>query len=364
MKSRGGPGKKGLGSEPAAAARAASLRYSSDEHPGIRRRGMAGRFSYLSAKGRKLRDPATLARIRALVIPPAWTGVWISPDPDGHLQATGRDARGRKQYRYHRRWRGVRDETKYERMLLFGQALPRLRRRVRADLALDGLPREKVLGIVVRLLETTLIRVGNDEYARTNKSFGLTTLQDRHVKISGSRITFRFRGKAGKSHDIEICDRRMARLVRRVRDLPGQDLFQFENGDGRPQAISSGDVNDYLRDACDDEFTAKDFRTWAGTLIAARGLAAEHPDTVTGARAAALEAARRVAESLGNTVAVCRKSYIHPSILAAYEDEVLRASWSRGAERRAAAGLNREESALLRFLRGSAVRQVRRRRAA
>ena len=258
--------------EAKSAARAAQLRYVSAAADGIRRRRMGKGFSYVADDGRTVRDRATLERIRSLAIPPAWTDVWICVQPEGHLQATGRDARGRKQYRYHPRWRAVRDETKYERMVVFGETLPRIRERVAKDLAEQGLSRTRVLAMVVRLLETTFIRVGNEEYARTNGSFGLTTLKDRHVQVDGSRIRFRFRGKSGKSHAITLTDVRMARLVRRCRDLPGQDLFQYLDANNDPQPVSSSDVNDYLREISGQDFTAKDFRTWAGTLLASRKL--------------------------------------------------------------------------------------------
>jgi DNA topoisomerase-1 len=337
--------------DPAEAARAASLRYVSDGTPGISRRRSGTGFSYRSPDGATVRDKATLRRIRSLVIPPAWKDVWISTDADGHLQATGRDQRGRKQYRYHPRWHDVRGETKYGRMMLFGHALPCLRQRLEDDLRRPGLPRDKVLAIVVRLLETTLIRVGNEEYARTNKSFGLTTLQDRHVEIDGSSIHFRFRGKGGKDHEISLRDPRLAKLVKRCRDLPGQDLFQYLGDDGERRAISSGDVNEYLRSICGSDFTAKDFRTWAGTLIAARGLAAEAYATDAAAKSAAVDAAKVVAKSLGNTVAVCRKSYIHPSVLDAYQDRALLELWNRHRTRgKAETGLSDEENALLRYL--------------
>jgi DNA topoisomerase-1 len=337
--------------DPVEAAKAASLRYVSDGAPGITRRRSGTGFTYRAPDGSTVRERETLRRIRSLVIPPAWTDVWITTEPDGHLQATGRDQRGRKQYRYHPRWHEVRGETKYGRMILFGHALPCLRRRIEDDLRRPGLPRDKVLAIVVRLLETTLIRVGNEEYARTNKSFGLTTLQDRHVAIEGSQIHFRFRGKGGKDHEISVRDPRLAKLVKRCRDLPGQDLFQYVDDDGESRAISSGDVNEYLRTVCGSDFTAKDFRTWAGTLIAARGLAAEAYATDTEAKAAAVRAAKTVAQNLGNTVAVCRKSYIHPSVLDAYQDRALFDLWNRHRGKgKAETGLSDEENALLRYL--------------
>ncbi len=337
--------------DPVEAAKAASLRYVNDEGPGIRRRKSGRGFAYTTLGGGPVREKETLARIRSLVIPPAWTDVWITTHADGHLQATGRDQRGRKQYRYHPRWHDVRGETKYGRMLLFGHALPCLRAQVETDLRRQGLPRDKVLAIVVRLLETTLIRVGNEEYARANKSFGLTTLQDRHVEIEGPHMSFRFRGKGGKDHEITLRDPRLAKLVKRCRDLPGQDLFQYVDDDGEAKAISSGDVNDYLRTICDQDFTAKDFRTWAGTLIAARGIAAEAYATETEAKTAAIEAARAVAKNLGNTVAVCRTSYIHPSVLDAYQDQALHDLWNRQRQKAPPeAGLRDEECALLRYL--------------
>lgn len=334
--------------EPEAAARAAQLRYVSDMAPGIRRRKAGSGFSYVRPDGRRVADAATLGRIRALVIPPAWKDVWICPDSSGHVQATGRDARGRKQYRYHSRWREVRDETKYGRMVAFARALPRIRRRVARDLRRPGLARGRVLATVVRLLETTLIRVGNEEYARANRSFGLTTLKNHHVAVQGGRIQFRFRGKGGKQHDIAVSDRRLARLVRRIRDLPGQEVFQYVDDAGKVQSITSEDVNDYLREAAGDDFTAKDFRTWFGTLQAARGL----KDGASPAEARAIrEVIDGVAELLGNTVAVSRKCYIHPLVLDAWRNRALRARWCRVARSRAAvAGLSAEEGALLRFL--------------
>jgi DNA topoisomerase-1 len=349
-----------LQTDPEKAAKDASLHHVSDQRPGIRRRRAGKGFAYVSPNGQSVRDRETIRRIRSLVIPPAWKDVWISPLDDGHIQATGRDARGRKQYRYHPRWHAVRGENKYERMVAFGHALPCLRQRVEKDLARRGLPRDKVLATVVRLLEMTLIRVGNEEYKRANKSFGLTTLQDRHVEIKGSEIRFRFRGKGGKEHEISVQDQYLARLVRRMRDLPGQDLFQYEGEDGRPQSITSGDVNDYLRSVCEQDFTAKDFRTWAGTLIAARGIAAERYASDKRAKQAAVDAAKAVARKLGNTVAVCRASYIHPSVLNAYQDQALFDLWQRHrAAATAVKGLNEEESALLRYLEACAARAER-----
>ena len=304
---------------PLEAAREAGLHYTSDTRPGIRRRRAGKGFSYVDTDGRAIRDRTSLQRIRRLAIPPAWTDVWISPDPLGHIQATGRDARGRKQYRYHERWREVRDEDKYGRMLDFAKALPRIRARTSADLAMPGLPREKVLAAVVRLLEKTLIRVGNEEYARENSSFGLTTLRNRHVKVSGSRIGFRFRGKSGIEHEVKIVDRRLARVIDRCSDLPGQELFQFIGDDGEPRPVDSADVNAYLREISGDDFTAKDFRTWAGTVLAARALRElEAVDNEAQAKKNVVRAIETVAKRLGNTRAICRKCYVHPAIIDAY----------------------------------------------
>jgi DNA topoisomerase-1 len=303
-----------------AAARAAGLRYSTDVGPGITRRRRGRGFSYHDPDGRTIRDRDVIARIRALAIPPAWTEVWICPWATGHLQATGRDARGRKQHRYHPDWQAHRHGAKFERMVAFAAALPTIRERTDADLARPGLPREKVLAAVVRLLELTLIRVGNDEYTRLNQSFGLTTLRDRHARIEGSAVRFRFRGKGGKVHDVGLRDRRLASVIRRCQDLPGQELFQYhENGDVFD--VASEDVNDYLRAISGGDFTAKDFRTWAGTVLAYRALRALQPaDDERGARRNVVEAIRTTAGQLGNTAAVCRRSYVHPAVLEAYLD--------------------------------------------
>jgi len=341
--------------EPEESAKAAALRYVSDDHPGIRRKRAGTGWSYAGLDGRPIRDRITLGRIRALAIPPAWTDVWICADSHGHLQATGRDARGRKQYRYHKRWHAVRDETKYERMILFGSTLPRIRGRVDKDLSLPGLPRDKLLATIVALLEASLIRVGNDEYARTNRSFGLTTLQNRHVDIKGAHIHFNFRGKGGKQHTIKVNNRRLARLVKRCRELPGQDLFQYEDEAGEPQPISSADVNEYLQHIADQEFTAKDFRTWAGTLLAATRLTESGcTESTAEVKSVIARAVEQVARQLGNTPAICRKCYIHPSVLEAYQEPKLFALWEK-----ALAGatdedeLSREERALLQFLEAS-----------
>ncbi len=339
------------------AAKAAQLRYVSDTRPGIRRRIAGTGFSYIDAQERLIEDETTLARIRSLAIPPAWTDVWICNLSYGHLQASGRDARGRKQYKYHPRWRKARDETKYGRMAAFGAALPRIRERVEEHLKMPGLAREKVLAIVVRLLETTFIRVGNEEYARTNKSFGLTTLKGRHVKIDGAKIRFRFRGKSGKDHEITLANRRIARLVKRCRDVPGQDLFQYLDEHGEPQPIDSGDVNAYLREIAEEDFTAKDFRTWAGTLLAAHSLdECEAFESITAGKAACVRAVAEVAGKLGNTPAICRKCYIHPLILEAFSDEKRFVLWKKHSSAETGEpGLSPQERALLRFLAASGV---------
>jgi len=306
-------------SEPTVAAKAAGLRYVSDDKPGIRREKQGDGFIYLDKDGAVVDDEATLARIKALVIPPAWTEVWICPSANGHLQATGRDAKQRKQYRYHAKWRSVRDEVKYERMLNFGQALPQIRRTVDAALKLPGLPREKVLATIVRLLEVTMMRIGNEEYARTNKSFGLTTLRARHVKVDGKEIDFNFRGKSGVFHTIHLEDRRLAKIIAKTRELPGQDLFQYVDEDGERHAIDSGDVNDYLRTITGEDYTAKDFRTWSGTVLAALALHEfEKFDSEAQAKKNIVRAIESVAERLGNTPTICRKCYVHPAVIDAY----------------------------------------------
>ncbi len=309
---------------------------------------------YLGADGRVVRDPETLRRIKALAIPPAWTEVWICPSSMGHIQATGRDARRRKQYRYHARWRQQRDEAKYGRTIAFGKALPRIRARCKADVALPGLPRAKVLATVVRLLETTFIRVGNDEYARQNNSFGLTTLRDCHVDIAGSEIRFRFRGKSGKQHDVAINDPQLAKIVKRCRDIPGQELFQFVDDDGKRQTIDSADVNDYIREIAGQEFTAKDFRTWAGTVLAAMALQEfRKVDSHAQAKKNIVKAIERVAQRLGNTVTICRRCYVHPAVLDSYMDgEMVKTARKRveGQMRRSLHRLPPEEAAVLALL--------------
>jgi DNA topoisomerase-1 len=305
-------------------ARAAGLRYVSDDQPGFRRVRHGRGFSYLDIEGRCIREARELARIRGLAIPPAWTDIWICPLVNGHLQVTARDARGRKQYRYHPRWREVRDTTKYERMVAFGAALPSIRQRVATALSQPGLPREKVLAAIVRLLETTLIRVGNEAYARANGSFGLTTLRNQHVEITPSTLRFRFRGKSGKEHRVKVSDRRLARVIQRCQDLPGQTLFEYIEDDGQPRVIDSGDVNGYLREITGQEFTAKDFRTWGGTMLAASALGQADPsDSANQSNRQVIQTIDLVAGQLGNTRAVCRQSYIHPAIIAAYLDGAL-----------------------------------------
>ena len=307
--------------DPRDAARQAGLRYASDGETGIRRRRRGPGFSYEDAAGRAVRDPETLARIRALAIPPAWTEVWICRWPNGHIQATGRDARGRKQHRYHARWRQARDESKFGRMIEFAGALAAIRERTDADLARPGLPREKVLAAVVRLLELTLIRVGNEEYARLNRSFGLTTLRNRHARIDGTQVRFRFRGKGGLQHEVGIRDRRLARVVKSCQELPGQELFQYVEDDGVVRDVASDDVNEYVRETSGGDFTAKDFRTWAATVLAYRALRALEPAaSATDAKRNVVAAMRETAGRLGNTPAVARQSYVHPAVVEAYLD--------------------------------------------
>ena len=339
--------------DPQHAAQSAGLRYVSDASPGISRRRAGKGFSYAGPDGRPVRDPATVARIRALAIPPAYSDVWICPDPNGHIQATGRDARGRKQYRYHPRWRAVRDETKFGRMLAFSEVLPEIRRRADQDLRRAGLPREKVLAAVVRLLECTGIRVGNDEYARTNESFGLTTLRDEHVEVDGSTMSFAFRGKSGKDHTVELSDRRLARIVSRCQALPGEELFQYVDGAGEQQTLGSGDVNEYLKSITGQEFTAKDFRTWNGTILAVAALRELGPAaSEREARAAIIKAIDRVAQQLNNTRAVCRKYYVHPAVFETYAAGTMLEALANGETSAATEhALSAEEEAIVRLLR-------------
>ena len=305
--------------DPIDSARAAGLRYVYDTRPGITRHRTRTGFRYRSPDNKPLRDKDTLARIKSLVIPPAWVDVWICPLPNGHLQATGRDAKGRKQSRYHPDWRKARDQSKYEHMLAFGATLPTIREQVDKHLTLPGLPREKVLATLVRLLETTFIRIGNEAYARENNSFGLTTLRRRHVDINGSRLTFKFKGKSGVEHTINLTDRRLARIVKTCRDIPGYELFEYLDDEGNAHSVDSTSVNDYLREISTENFTAKDFRTWAGTVLAAMTLRDFEPcDTESQLKKNLVEAVKSVSQRLGNTPSVCRKCYIHPAVLEAY----------------------------------------------
>jgi DNA topoisomerase-1 len=341
--------------DPVQAARKAGLRYVSDTMPGIRRTPRGSSWEYRLPDGSPLRDAEEIQRIHHLAIPPAWTDVWISPIPNGHLQATGRDARGRKQYRYHDQWRAVRDQAKYERMIEFGKALPRVRHQVAVDLRKPGLPREKVLATVVRLLDTTAIRVGNEEYARENNSYGLTTLRRDHACVEGSTILFHFRGKAGKEHAVEVHDKRLARIVQQVQELPGHELFSYIDDDGELRGVSSEHVNEYLHEIAGDEFTAKDFRTWVGTVLAACFLR-ELGGPVTSEREGrrhVKEAIERVARQLGNTPAIARKCYVHPDVIDAYMDGTLlrlRLHVPTPGRANRTEGLREEERAVLRLL--------------
>jgi DNA topoisomerase-1 len=337
------------------------LRYVQDDRPGIRRIRAGRGFRYVGAAGRPIRDARTLRRIQRLAIPPAYTDVWICPDPRGHVQATGRDSRGRKQYRYHARWREVRDELKFDRMLAFARALPRIRRRVRRDLARHGLPRAKVVAAIVQLLADTCIRVGNEEYARANRSYGLTTLRDSHVRVRGDDVRFEFRGKRGKLHRCRLRDRAMARVVARCQSLPGAELFQYVDGRGRRHSVGSADVNAYVRRASSDQFSAKDFRTWSGTMIAARALAsAKAARSPSERRRAVLAALDEVAETLNNTRAVCRKYYVHPRLLEAFEDRGLPASFGSAGRWSKQGDLTALERAVVAFLFRPAARTKRR----
>jgi len=304
------------------AAEEAGLRYVSDDRPGYTRKAKGDDFDWLDADGEPIRDEQRLLRIKRLAIPPAWTEVWVSPLANGHIQATGRDARGRKQYVYHDRWREVRDENKYDRIISFGKTLPKIRRRIARDLKLAGLPRNKVLATVVQLLERTFIRIGNEEYARENKSFGLTTMKDRHVEVKGAKLRFRFRGKSGREHEVDVTDGRIANIISKLQDLPGQDLFQYVDHDGKVRDITSQDVNEYLREITGEDFSAKDFRTWAGTVLTAIALnAQEEFETPKQAKLNINTAIKAVAKILGNTPAICRKCYIHPAVLENYLDQ-------------------------------------------
>lgn len=323
-----------------------------DAAPGIRRRGKPRRFTYVGPRGKLVRDRAELKRIRALAVPPAWTNVWICTDPRGHLQATGRDAKGRKQYRYHAGWRACRDETKFDRMSAFAAALPILRRRTNADLGRPGVPRNKVLAALVQLLEKSLIRVGNDEYVKQNNSFGLTTLRDRHVRVNGGSLRFEFRGKSGVKHSVDVNDRVLARVVKQCRDLPGQELFQYVDRSGAVQRIGSGDINEYLRQITGEQFTSKDFRTWNGTVLAVTALREIGiASTKTRAEKNVVLAIEAVAGLLGNTRSVCRKSYVHPGIVDCYVDGTMEKVLGRRSKPSTkVAGLRADEVAVLALL--------------
>ena len=335
----------------AEAAEEAGLLYVSDQRPGYTRKRNGENFEYFDTEGKKIRDEQRLLRIKRLAIPPAWTEVWICPSPIGHIQAMGRDARRRKQYRYHERWREVRDENKFGRLAAFAKALPDIRRRVARDLKLPGLPREKVLATVVRLLERTFIRIGNEEYARDNKSFGLTTMKNRHVKVKGTQLRFRFRGKSGREHEVELSDPRIAKIVSKCQDLPGQDLFQYVSDEGEVRDVTSQDVNDYLREITGEDFTAKDFRTWAGTVLAAVALNEQGMfETKKQAKANIKTAICAVAELLGNTPAICRKCYVHPKIVESYQIRNQIAGLNGAGTKSGNIHLPRAERAVLRFL--------------
>ena len=348
-----------VAADPVESAIEAGLRYVADQKPGIRRLRSGKGFRYVRPDGSAVRDEQTLRRIASLVIPPAWTDVWITTDPRGHLQATGRDAKGRKQYRYHPRWRAVRDENKYERMLAFGAALPTIRARVDADLARPGLPREKVLATVVRLLEATLIRVGNEEYARENRSYGLTTLRNRHVDVHGSELRFEFRGKSGKDHQVSVRDRRLANVIRRLQELPGQEVFQYVDADGTRHSVESDDVNAYLREISGMEFSAKDFRTWAGTVLCAVALRKlDACASETEAKRNVAQVVKEVAQQLGNTPAVCRSCYVHPAVIETYFESYEREPLAKALGQRLTdvaengdRDLDDDEAAVMRLLR-------------
>jgi DNA topoisomerase-1 len=339
-----------VAADSAEAAEEAGLQYVNDDRPGYTRRAKGKNFEYLDTDGKKIRDEQRLLRVKRLAIPPAWTEVWICPSANGHIQATGRDARRRKQYRYHERWREVRDENKFDRLAQFAKALPNIRRRVTQDLKLPALPRQKVLATLVRLLERSFIRIGNEEYARENKSFGLTTLKNRHVKVKGAQVVFRFRGKSGRQHEVDVTDRRVAKVIAKCQDLPGQDLFQYvENGEARD--VTSQDVNEYLREIAGEEFTAKDFRTWGGTVLAAIALSKQEEfETKKQAKSNIKTASCAVAELLGNTPAVCRKCYVHPLIVEAYLKQTPIVGLNGNAKSLTPPNLRGAERAVLKFL--------------
>jgi DNA topoisomerase-1 len=345
--------------DPAEVAEDAGLRYVSDEQPGYTRKPKGDDFEYFDTDGKAIRDETRLLRIRRIAIPPAYKDVWICPSPNGHIQATARDARGRKQYRYHERWREARDENKYDRILVFGQALPKIRRRVNKDMGLRELPRNKVLATVVHLLGRTFIRIGNEEYARENQSFGLTTMRNRHVDVNGAKLTFSFKGKSGVKHEIDVSDRRLANIIRKLQDLPGQDVFQYEDETGEVRNVDSQDVNDYLQEITGEEFTAKDFRTWAGTVLTAMALNAQGPvENQAQAKKNIKDAITAVAKILGNTPTVCRKCYVHPVVLESYLDgdmiEGLRQKTEEALSEKLE-DLRAEEAAVMSFLQAKLV---------
>ena len=352
--------------DPRDAADSVGLRYVTDDRPGISRRKSGTGFTYRKPDGTKLADKDVLKRIRSLVIPPAWADVWICARADGHIQATGRDAKGRKQYRYHPRFREIRESTKYDHVIAFAHVLPIIRAKVRADMALRGLPRAKVLATVVHLLETTLIRVGNDDYAKENKSYGLTTLQNRHVEVEGSEVRFRFTGKSGKQWSLKVKDRRVAKIIKACQELPGQELLQYIDEDGTYQDVTSNDVNAYLKEITAEEITAKDFRTWAGTLLAALALKkVETFDSAAQAKRNLRAAIERVSARLGNTPTICRKCYIHPEVMNSYLDGSLVAAIQAEVEttlRDDLAGLEPEEAAVLAMLQARLKQQQKPRR--
>jgi DNA topoisomerase I len=337
--------------DPMESAAEAGLRYVRGSGPCIRRQRCGKTFRYIGSDNRPLRDPKHLARIRSLVIPPAWRDVWICPSPNGHLQAVGRDAKGRKQYRYHPLYRSTRDQAKFSRMLAFGSVLARIRQAVQKDLERRGLPKEKVLAAVVHLIENLFIRVGNDEYAKENDSFGITTMRNRHVRIDGTRLMFRFRGKSGQEHVVELTNRRLANIVKQCQELPGYDLFEYQDAEGNVCRIDSADVNQYIRQVAAQDFTAKDFRTWGGTVLAVRELYAAGPaENATAAKKTVVEAVKRVAKRLGNRPPACRKYYIHPAVLDAYTDSSLFPTMEQGIQQDTAyagMGLRPEEYAVM-----------------
>lgn len=334
-------------------AQAAGLRYVSDGIPGITRQRKGKGFCFKNKEGDTIRDPRVIARLKALAIPPAWRNVWICPSPNGHIQATGLDERGRKQYRYHEKWRQARDENKYERILAFAQVLPKIRRTTRRHIKQRGLSREKVLAAIVQLLEKTMIRIGNQQYAKENHSFGLTTMRNRHAKVRGTKVHFDFKGKSGKHHEIDLQDATLARVISKLQDLPGQELFQYQDEAGEIISIGSSDVNDYLKQITGDDFTAKDFRTWSGTVLASLALQEfEKFDSQTQAKKNIVKAIENVARQLGNTPSICRKCYVHPAILESYLDGTMLQTLQRKTEAtlKNLRGLSAEEAAVLAFL--------------